>query len=165
MGRDMIQRVNDSVAEEKCFPELTAVPQCARGSTGLLLSFLGSAITDAADDRLAAARLNGREYSILSILETDGPGSQAELARLLGKVPAMVVSAVDALEQRGFVARERDPSDRRRTRVVLTAAGRRALAHGNEIADETVAANLPGLSPAELRQLHELLERGLWPEP
>jgi DNA-binding MarR family transcriptional regulator len=156
--------VNDSVADDTCFPALTSVPSSARENTGLLLSFLGSAITDAADDRLAAARLTGREYSILSILESDGPGSQAELARLLGKVPAMVVSAVDALEQRGFVARERDPDDRRRTRVVLTAAGRRALARGHEIADATVAAILPGLSADERVELHRLLQRGLWPD-
>ncbi|MDO8187315.1 MarR family winged helix-turn-helix transcriptional regulator [Conexibacter sp. JD483] len=155
--------MNDSIAEENCFPALASVPHCARGSLGLLLSFLGSAITETADGQLAAAQLNGREYSILSILETDGPGSQAELARLLGKVPAMVVMAVDALEERGFVARERDPGDRRRTRVVLTAAGRAALARGHEIADETVAGALPGLSAEERGQLHALLQRGLWP--
>src|SRR5689334_4615753 len=127
-GTDIIQRMNDSLTEERCWPTGSPVPACTRGSTGLLLSFLGTAIHDAADDRLAAARLSGREYSILSILETDGPGSQAELARLLGKVPAMVVLAVDNLEASGFVARERDPDDRRRTRVVLTPRGRRALA-------------------------------------
>lgn len=161
----MIQRMNDSVTDERCFPALRSVPASARENIGLLLSFLGSAITEAADDRLSAARLTGREYSILSILETDGPGSQAELARLLGKVPAMVVMAVDALEERGFVTRERDPDDRRRTRVVLTAAGRRALAKAHTIADETVAASLPGLSPDELAQLQALLVRGLWPQP
>ena len=160
----MIQRMNDSVAEETCW-STTSVPGSARGSTGLLLSFLGTAIHDSADEQLAAVRLNGREYSILSILDTDGPGSQAELARLLGKVPAMVVMAVDALEQRGFVTRERDPDDRRRTRVVLTSAGRRALADGHRIADATVAASLPGLSADELAQLHALLVRGLWPQP
>ncbi len=160
----MIQQMNDSLTDERCWPTASPVPSCTRGSTGLLLSFLGSAITGAADDRLAAASLSGREYSILSILETDGPGSQAELARLLGKVPAMVVLAVDSLEGSGFVARERDPDDRRRTRVVLTAAGRRALARGHAIADDTVAATLPGLDADERAQLHALLVRGLWPD-
>ena len=159
--RDMIQRMNDSVTDERCW-STTSVPCGGRASLGLLVPFPGGAITAAADDRLAAADLNGREYSILSILESDGPGSQAELARLLGKVPAMVVMAVDALEGRGFVTRERDPDDRRRTRVVLTSAGRRALARGHRIADETVAAALPGLSAAEREQLHALLARGLW---
>lgn len=165
----MIQRMNDSGTETVCATSALSapdapVPRCARGSTGLLLSFLGTAIHDSADTRLAAAQLNGREYAILSILETDGPGSQAELARLLGKVPAMVVPAIDGLEERGFVARERDPDDRRRTRVVLTPTGRRALARGHAIADETVGAILPGLARAELRQLHQLLQRGLWPD-
>jgi MarR family transcriptional regulator, lower aerobic nicotinate degradation pathway regulator len=159
----MIQRMNDSAIDERCWPTESPVPACTRGSTGLLLSFLGTAIHEAADDRLAVAGLNGREYSILSILETDGPGSQAELARLLGKVPAMVVLAVDSMEASGIVARERDPDDRRRTRVVLTPRGRRTLARAHEIADETVAALLPGLSAAEREQLHALLVRGLWP--
>ena len=37
------------------------------------------------------------------------------------------VDVVDSLEERGFVAREADPTDRRATQVALTASGRKVL--------------------------------------
>lgn len=137
------------------------IPRCAAGSAALLLSWAGTAIADSGDERLSVVGIDAREYSILSILETDGPGSQQELARLLGKVPAIVVSAVDSLERRGLVERTRDPADRRRTRVTLTAAGTDTLAKAHRVADATVAELFSGLDAAELRQLQELMTRGM----
>jgi DNA-binding MarR family transcriptional regulator len=137
------------------------VPRCAEGNVALMLTFIGTAIDEVADDRLAPAGLTAREYTILAILDKDGPGSQAELARMLNKVPAMVVQAVDALESRGLVERTRDPADRRRSRVTMTAAGEQALAKGNKVADETARELLPGLDDAELKRLERLLSRGL----
>jgi DNA-binding MarR family transcriptional regulator len=156
----MIQDMNDSASEQGCFGAVP-IPRCAAGHLALLLSFAGTAILDSADERLSVVGLTGREYSILSILETDGPGSQQELARLLGKVPAMVVSAVDALEQRGLVARTRDPADRRRSRVTLTDVGAHALEQAHAVADATVAELFGGLDADELRQLTDLMTRGL----
>src|SRR5690349_6362746 len=91
------------------------IPKAATGRTALLLVNIGTALSEVGDDRLATVGLDAREYAILSILDADGPGSQQELAGLLGKAPAIVVAAVDALESRGLVARTRDPSDRRRS--------------------------------------------------
>jgi len=131
--------------------------------TALLLVNVGATLAEIADGQLAAAGIDGREYAILSILESDGPGSQQELARLLGKAPAIVVAAVDALEARGLVARTRDPSDRRRSRVTLTAAGARTLRKADALADDAVAALLAGLDADGLRQLRDLLTRALEP--
>jgi len=56
-------------------------------------------------------------------LGTDGPLTMSELAsRLRSKLPACT-GIVDRIERTGLVERERDPSDRRVVRVVLTAAG------------------------------------------
>jgi DNA-binding MarR family transcriptional regulator len=140
-----------------------SIPRAAADRVGLLLVNLGAALGEAADRRLAAAGVDGRQYAILSILESDGPGSQQEIARLLGKAPAIVVAAVDALEERGLVERSRDPSDRRRSRVRLTAAGERTLRKADSLADDAVAELLAGLDGDELRQLRDLLTRGLAP--
>lgn len=143
--------------------DLTAgcVPQGAHTRTALLLARAGTLLTQLGDEKLAAAGISGRDYSILSILETDGPGSQLELARLLGKAPAIVVAAVDELEARGLVERTRDPADRRRSRVTVTARGRTTLARADELADAFVAQLFGGLDAAELQTLHDLLSRGL----
>ena len=79
-------------------PAGLCIPRGAQGRTALLLVGAGNLLSEIGDDKLAASGLDSREYSILSILDADGPGSQQELARLLGKAPAIVVAAVDDLE-------------------------------------------------------------------
>lgn len=137
------------------------LPVSAATRTALLLVGAGGLLQDAADETLGEAGLDGRDWSILSILASDTPGSQQELAKLLRKAPAIIVAAVDDLERRGLVERTRDPADRRRSRVTLTKKGERALQRGDELANAAVARLFSGLDAAELEQLHELLARGL----
>ncbi|MCX5387069.1 MarR family winged helix-turn-helix transcriptional regulator [Streptomyces sp. NBC_00083] len=103
------------------------------------------------------------EVSVLARLERDGPDSPGALAELERVRPQAMATTLAALEQRGLVNREPDPSDRRRVVMTVTEAGRtvildrrsesvRGLAHAIE--DE--------LTPAERRQLVDalsLLER------
>jgi DNA-binding MarR family transcriptional regulator len=127
----------------------------------LLLARAGAFLVDTAEEVLEPVGLDGRTYSILAILHTDGPGSQLELARLLGKAPALVVTAVDDLEAAGLVERTRDPADRRRSRVMLTKKGEATLAEADRLSLEATASLLSGLDADELAQLHDLLLRGL----
>ncbi|WP_272477330.1 MarR family winged helix-turn-helix transcriptional regulator [Baekduia alba] len=142
-----------------------AIPRGAEGRTALLLARIGTVLTDLADERLAAAGLDGREYSILAILATDGPGSQQDLATLLGRAPGVIVAKVDGLEERGLVVRTRDPGDRRRSRVTLTPAGAKALTAADEVAEQTVREVLGGLDAAQRRQLDELIAVGVGLRP
>ena len=144
-------------------PAELCIPRGAQGRTALLLVGAGSLLSAIGDGKLAASGLDSREYSILSILDTDGPGSQQELARLLGKAPAIVVAAIDGLEGRGLVMRTRDPADRRRSRVTLTKGGSKALARADELAEAAVAELFTGLDADDLHQLQDLLARGLRP--
>lgn len=137
------------------------LPLAAGGRTGLLLAGAGGLLNDLADVKLAPAGIDGREYSILAILKADSPGSQLEISRLLGKAPALVVAAIDDLEARGLVARTRDPADRRRSRVTITAAGAKALDEGDKLADALVVELFPGLDAGEIQQLQDLLAKGL----
>jgi DNA-binding MarR family transcriptional regulator len=160
----MIQSLNDS-----CVGTLGVmfeggefcIPRAGDSRMPLLLARAGAYLVDTSDELLAPAGVDGRGYQVLAILATDGPGSQLELARLLGKAPALVVAAIDELEERGFVERTRDPADRRRSRVMLTKAGERTLAKADKLADEAAASLLSGLDADELAQLHDLLLRGL----
>src|SRR4051812_18290847 len=131
------------------------IPRGALGRAPLLLASAGTALLQSADVTLAESGLDGRGYSILSIISTDGPGTQQELARLLNKAPAIVVAAVDDLEARGLVERTRDPADRRRTRVTLTKAGERALERADRLAAEAFASLFSGLGDGDLAQLEE----------
>jgi DNA-binding MarR family transcriptional regulator len=168
----MIQVMNDSAGEisvvdqaaEGC-GELAGepIPRGVQERMGLLLVRIGAALSDVADERLAAAGLGGRDYGILAILATDGPESQYELAKLLGKAPGMVVGAIDRLEDAGLVERTRDSADRRRSRVRVTDDGADTLARADELAGRTLAEVFPNLDPRELARLGELLAKGVTP--
>jgi DNA-binding MarR family transcriptional regulator len=166
----MLQLMNDFPSEASpgqagdddwCPINDLAVPQGARGRTALMLVKVGAMLEEIADAQLAGSGLDARDYTLLAILSVDGPGSQHELARLLGKAPGIIVAEVDELERKGLVERNRDPQDRRRSRVTPTAAGRAALARADELADAAIAELLGGLDAGDLAQLGSLLERGL----
>jgi DNA-binding MarR family transcriptional regulator len=91
----------------------------------------------------------------------DGPGTQAELASLMGKAPGVIVAAIDQAEAKGLVERKRDPADRRRSRVTPTRKGLNALAKADKLADELVRQALGGLDRPGLDALGGLLRQGL----
>ncbi len=137
------------------------VPDAAAGRLGFLLVALADHLGRQAEQPLAEIGLDGHDYTVLAILDADGPGTQNDIARLMHKAPTVVVAAVDKLERKGFVKRQRDPADRRRSRVDPTAAGLRALSAADALGDRSVAEALDGLDAAELASLHDILRRGL----
>jgi DNA-binding MarR family transcriptional regulator len=98
---------------------------------------------------------------VLAILTTDTPDTQQELARLLGKAPGIAVIAVDRLQAAGLVERHSDPADRRRSRVVATEAGRKALRKADLLSDDGLSWLLPGLDASQRDSLYGLLARGV----
>jgi DNA-binding MarR family transcriptional regulator len=72
-----------------------------------------------------------------------------------------VVLLLNELEQLGYVSRLRDPSDRRRHLVQLTAAGREALARAERAQSALEEEVLQALSPHERETLQRLLSRAL----
>ena len=92
----------------------------------------------------------------------DGAGGrlpQSAIAERLLTAPASITSLLDTLERRGLVVRERDPNDRRRQSVRITAAGTAAV---RQFVPEAVAiqtAVLAEFTEAERRQLTETLLR------
>ena len=82
--------------------------------------------------------LSGRQYMVLAVLSADAPPSQLELAGLCGLLPAQIVPVIDELERRGLVARQRSETDRRRSVVRLTEAGREILEQADALGRELV---------------------------
>jgi DNA-binding MarR family transcriptional regulator len=125
-------------------------------SPGLLLALLGND----AMRRLRAAHdahdLTPRQFHLLGLLEHRALG-QSALTERIGLDPSIVVGALNPLEERGLVARDRDPADRRRHTVSLTTAGREQLAAAAQaqraVEDEIFAA----LSADQREQLRQLL--------
>src|SRR6476661_5017849 len=89
----------------------------------VLLSVIASVEAD-----ITALGLDSKELFLLA--EIDQHPYPAELAAALSMPKATVTLYLKRLEAAGFVNREIDPSDLRRHRLLLTAAGRRAAADG-----------------------------------
>src|SRR5439155_24595603 len=69
------------------------------------------------------AELSAHQASILDHLDEVEPLSTTALAEHMGVTVATMSLAIDRLERKGYVRRERDPQDRRRVLVRVTAAG------------------------------------------
>ncbi|MGC8509462.1 MAG: MarR family winged helix-turn-helix transcriptional regulator [Acidimicrobiales bacterium] len=108
--------------------------------------------------RLRASGLGGltaAQASMLSSVESLGSPSLGELAAAEQVQPPSVTHAVRDLETAGMIVSARDPSDRRCTRVRLTALGRRELMAVRARKTQFLNQRLATLSPAELRRAEE----------
>jgi DNA-binding MarR family transcriptional regulator len=98
---------------------------------------------------------------VLRAVADVGPLSQREISDRIGLDPSDLVGAIDVLEQGGFVERRRDPDDRRRYAVVITAAGRRADERLQVLIAEAGERVLVNLDAGERRRLAALLDKAL----
>ena len=101
--------------------------------------------------------INGRELSVLLLLDAREPESQQAAAERLQVDRTTMVALLDGLEAKGLVARQADPADRRRNVVALTNKGRRTLEKAVRASDEAEARLLEGLDRSERTQLRSLL--------
>jgi len=74
-------------------------------------------------DPQTGAELSAHQASILDHLDEVDPMSMTDLAGHLGVTVATMSLAIDRLEHRAYVRRARDPKDRRRVLLRITAAG------------------------------------------
>ncbi len=106
--------------------------------------------------------LTAAQASLLSSVESLGSPSLGELAAAEQVQPPSVTHAVRDLQTAGLIVSSRDPSDRRCTRVRLTALGRRELMAVRARKTQFLNQRLATLSQAELhraREAAEFLER------
>jgi len=86
------------------------------------------------------------------------PYTSSELSRKMHLDPATLVPVVDALERHGYVQRGKDPSDRRRTPLLLTDEGAALLARVPVFdPDDAMVVALTHMGDAPAQQLLHLL--------
>jgi DNA-binding MarR family transcriptional regulator len=89
------------------------------------------------------------QASALSVLVFGGAQTLSALAALEQVRAPTMTRMVDALERAGHVRREQDLSDRRKVRIVATAAGARLMQSGRERREQVLAKALSGLARSE----------------
>jgi DNA-binding MarR family transcriptional regulator len=135
-------------------PRLLAMPS-------YVLSLLGRAARAGSVEAVAASGPRLGHVAVLAALADFGPSSQRDLGARLRQDPSDVVSLLDDLQRRDLVRRERDPDDRRRHRVSITAAGRRALATAQRAVARREDVLLAALDDRERAELHRLAAKAL----
>jgi MarR family transcriptional regulator, lower aerobic nicotinate degradation pathway regulator len=128
-------------------------------STGFLLSRLGISLKTGTMDEFERAGFSGYHYAILALLDEGARKTQGAIADALRYDPSQLVALLDGLEERGLVARRRDPDDRRRHVVTLTPAGRKQLAAFRKLVRKLEDEFLSPLDEEERATLHDLLLR------
>jgi|Tabmets5t2r1_1033131.scaffolds.fasta_scaffold00956_3 DNA-binding MarR family transcriptional regulator len=101
------------------------------------------------------------DHAVLTALTDLGPLSQQELADSLDLDKSHLVARLDRLQDRGLLARQQDPDDRRRNRLVLTSSGRALIKRLDPIAHQSQQGFLEALTESERATLVSLLTRVL----
>ena len=128
-------------------------------STGYLVRRTYRAFTRSLEQRLAPHGVSLSMWFFLRLLwERDGL-TQKELSDELGLNQATTVAAMDGMQTRGLVQRQRSTEDRRRTHIYLTRAGRALKDELLPYAHEVNRIAVSNLSAAELEQLWDVLDR------
>ena len=126
-------------------------------SSLFLLKRLGFAAKSRSIDEYERLGLNPYHHAILALLEGSAPETQAEIADALGYDRGTLVGLLDELEEQKLVERKRDPDDRRRQLVRITADGKRTLGTLRALARRLEDEFLAPLDAEQREQLHALL--------
>src|SRR5919198_2376848 len=120
-----------------------SVGEAVRANPCLLLAHLGRVAKRRFTDALEPTGLNGPQAFALMQLRNLGPISQQELAETLDLDPSKLVALLNELESDGLAERRRDPGDRRRHIVEISAP---AASRAPSAAPGNCGGNKPFLS-------------------
>ena len=128
-------------------------------SSSYLLKRLGFLMKERTMDAFESTGLSPYHHAVLALLHEEPRETQAMIADALGYDPSHLVGVLDELEERGLIERRRDPSDRRRHLVSLTAAGKQELTRLRAVVKRVENEFLGPLDDDEREALNALLLR------
>src|SRR3954454_3988881 len=132
------------------------LPEELVASSTFLLKRLGFSAKERGMKAYEEEGLHPYHYAILLALDQGSHETQGSIADALGYDRGQLVGLLDELEERGLVERQRDPNDRRRHLVQLTADGKRRLRRLRSLSRELEDDFLEPLTEAERQKLHTL---------
>ncbi len=128
-------------------------------SVGLLMKRVMQSVLLQVDRKLAAHDLTHAQWLPLYKLARGECATMAALARDQALDPGAMTRALDRLEAKGLLRRERSLLDRRVVQLVLTDAGRAVSQHVPAVLSDVLNAHMAGFEHSEWLLLIGLLQR------
>jgi DNA-binding MarR family transcriptional regulator len=126
---------------------------------GFLLARHGTNANGRIREALSATGLSHRHGLTLMLLAQAGPMSQQALVEALDVDPSVLVAILNGLEGDGLAERRRDPADRRRHIVEMTAAGASALTDVENAVAAVERDLFADLGDTDIARLRDILSR------
>jgi len=136
-----------------------ALPAELLASTGFLLARVGYGIKLRVIHEFEKAGYTIIQYGVLALLGEGATETQSKIADVLDCDRSQLVGELDALEEQGLIERRRDPHDRRRHMVSITADGKRRLVELRATVKRIEDAFLEPLDGPTRDALHDTLLR------
>jgi DNA-binding MarR family transcriptional regulator len=133
------------------------LPEELVSSALFLLKRLGMSAKERSYIAYEELGLHPYHHAILAVLDEGTRETQGSIADSLGYDRGQLVGLLDELEAAGLIERRRDPSDRRRHVVHMTAAGRKTLAKLRALSNRLEEEFLAPLDERERQLLHSVL--------
>jgi DNA-binding MarR family transcriptional regulator len=133
------------------------VPKELLSSPGFLLARMGMAMKMRALEEFEQIGYEAYHYGVLALLGESACDTQASIADALAVDRSQLVGILDSLEERDLIHRNRDPQDRRRHTVTLTAEGRKQLVRLRGIVRRVEDEFFAPLDAKSREALHDLL--------
>jgi DNA-binding MarR family transcriptional regulator len=137
--------------------QVAAAPGIAQQWPTLLMIKLGRITMHRFSEALEPFGIRPRHVAALIELRDSGELTQQSLCGALHLDPTNVVAILNELEDRGYATRRRDPSDRRRHIVQVSAKGLRVIDKVSEVMDSVDDDLLADFDSGEREQVARLL--------
>ncbi len=134
------------------------IPTALLESPSFQLERVRRRVRDLVEEALSSKNTGLREYWVLACLAQESAASQSYLSETLAIDASDMVRLIDALEQRGWAKRERDPKDRRRQIVASTKKGHKAYKELAELVTKAEDEALDASTNKQLKHLRKLAE-------
>jgi DNA-binding MarR family transcriptional regulator len=125
--------------------------------TGDLVMALARRVRRSFAEALAEWHVTPSQSRAMRVLARSDGMRPSALAEELHIAPRSATDVVDALEERGWVERRADATDRRATVLTLTEDGRTLVAAIDDVRRQASVRVLDVLTPDQRRTLHEIL--------